>query len=94
MVSTDWLDMTQHTAAVADRSLEAIQRIDDAGQLIPTGVEVRPSALNAALDDLEDAVEEARSLGVAEDDIQDALGPWRTDAPIIEAPRPRLRLVR
>jgi hypothetical protein len=93
--------MTPQTAVVADRSQEAIQRIVDAGKLIPVGVQPRLSALNAALDGLEDAVEEARSLGVAEEAIEDALGPWsaaatveRVEAPILEAPRPRLRLVR
>jgi hypothetical protein len=85
--------MTQQTAAVADRSQEATQRIVDAGKLIPAGIQPRLSALNAALDGLEDAVEEARSLGVAEQAIEDALGPWGTAA-TFEAPRPRLRLVR
>jgi hypothetical protein len=93
--------MTQQTAAVADRSHEAIQQIVDAGKLIPTGVEVPLSALNAALDGLEDAVDEARELGVGEAAIEDALGPWRAtatveslDAPAFKAARPRLRLVR
>ncbi|MDT5076552.1 MAG: hypothetical protein QOJ80_1189 [Mycobacterium sp.] len=85
--------MTQQTAAVADQWQEAIQRIVDAGKLIPAGVQPRLSALNASLDGLEDAVEEARSLGVAEEAIEDALGPWGAAA-TLEAPRPHLRLVR
>ncbi|WP_319449970.1 MULTISPECIES: hypothetical protein [unclassified Mycobacterium] len=85
--------MTQRTATVADRRQEAIQRIVDAGKLIPVGLQPRLSVLNAALDGLEDAVEEARSLGVAEDAIEDALGPWGAAA-TLEAPRPRLQLVR
>jgi hypothetical protein len=88
-------------AAAADQTQEAIQQIVDARKLIPLGAETRVSALNAALDGLQDAVDEARSLGVPDETIEGTLGPWRgaanhdcVGAPTHEAPRRRLYLVR
>ena len=88
-------------AAAADQTQEAIQQIVDARKLIPLGAETRVSALNAALDGLQDAVDDARSLGVLDEAIQGALGPWReaanddsVGAPTREAPKRRLYLVR
>jgi hypothetical protein len=80
---------------------EAIQRIVEAGKLIPGGEAASVLALSSALRGLEDAVEEARSLGVTERAIEQALARWRSvatvvhvDAPTRETPRPRLHLVR
>jgi hypothetical protein len=88
-------------AAAADQTQEAIQRIVDAGKQIPRGAQASVLALNAALDGLQDAVDEARSLGVADEAIEDALGPWPGAATndsvgvsTLHAPRPRLHLVR
>jgi hypothetical protein len=88
-------------AAAADQTQEAIQQIVDARKLIPLGAETRVSALNAALDGLQDAVDEARSLGVPDEAIEGTLGSWRgaanddcVGAPTHEAPRRRLYLVR
>jgi hypothetical protein len=88
-------------AAAADHTQEAIQQIVDSSKLIPRGEKTRVSALNAALDGLQDAVDEARSLGATDESIEDALGHWRgpanddyVGAPTREAPRRRLYLVR
>jgi hypothetical protein len=88
-------------AAAADQTQEAIQRIIDVGKQIPCGAQASVVALNAALDGLQDAVDEARLLGVADEAIEDALGPWggaATDDSVgvstRQARRPRLQLVR
>lgn len=88
-------------AAAADQTQEAIQQVVDAGKLIPLGTDTRVSALNAALDGQQDAIDEARSLGVPDEAIEEALGPWRgaangdcVGAPTSEAPRRHLYVVR
>jgi hypothetical protein len=81
-----------------DPTEAALQRIVDAGKRVPHGAQALVLAITGALDELQDAVDEARSLDVGEDDIQDALGAWRVTATsVVTAPvarRPRLRLVR
>jgi len=87
-----------------DQTQAAIQRIVDASRRVPRGDQALVMAIHIALDDLQDAVDEARLLDVAWETIEDALGIWRgaattgiTDsvgAQTLGARRPRLRLVR
>jgi peptidyl-tRNA hydrolase len=81
-----------------DETEAALERIVDAGKQVPRGAQALALVMAGALDELQDAVDEARSLGVDEAAIQDALGEWRVTAtPVVAtrvARRPRLRLVR
>lgn len=79
---------------VPDETQAAIQRIVDASRRVPRGDQAPVMAMHIALDDLEDAVDEARLLGVAWETIDDALGIWSLRAQTLGVRRPRLRLVR
>jgi hypothetical protein len=54
----------------------AIQRIAEAAARVPRGAQALVLALNAALDELQSAVDDARRLGAPEALISEALGTW------------------
>ena len=86
-----------------DQTQAAIQRIVDAAGRVPRGNQALVMDIHKALDDLQDAVDEARLLDVAWGTIENALGIWRGAATIdntdsaghqtLGAHRPRLQLV-
>jgi hypothetical protein len=103
-MQTTWgFPMLNAQAVGPDQAEAAIQRIAEAGRRVPRGEKALVMALHRALDELQDAVDEARSLGVASGAIEDALGIWRgsattdiTDSAGAQTRgvgRPRLRLV-
>ena len=59
-----------------DQTQASLARIRDAARRIPRGRQALVVALQGGLDDLQDAVDEARALGVAWETIEDALGVW------------------
>lgn len=96
--------MLNARAVAPDLTQAAIQRIVNASGRAPRGEQALVMAVNRALDELQDAVDEARLLGVPWETIEDALGTWRGTATtdITDSAggqsrgvrRPRLRLVR
>jgi hypothetical protein len=61
---------------VPDQTKAALDRIADAAGRVPCGRQALVTALQGGLDDLQDAVDEARALGIAWQSIEDALGIW------------------
>lgn len=59
-----------------DQTHAALDRIRDAARRIPRGRQALVVALQGGLDELQDAVDEARAFGISWETIEDALGVW------------------
>lgn len=75
------IPMLNAQTVAPDQTQAAIQRIVDASRRVPRGDQALVMAIHIALDDLQDAVDEARLLDVAWGKIEDALGIWRVQQP-------------